>query len=247
MEPIIMRLLDENQKLLKFIDDLRAEIAKLKKVNPFQSDQLNEFAPSFAAAQIEYDIILKTKFNSYYKSNHESLDDVINAVRPALGKNGISLSFYTDESHGEIVTRLLHASGQWIASRKKIILGADDLHQQASDQTYITRYQAKALLGCAPSEDDDGNANAKKNLVKQSQENTFGNKQKIDYLPLTQDHFWEMETELEGYPTIAASTMKRCNVNHLRDMNENTFHDDMRQIRELIRAHNSVGIKKQQF
>lgn len=93
-----------------------------------------------------------------YHYSYAELPAVIDAVRPALAANGISLLQPVEVrgTHVRIWTMLLHTSGEWI--RSALVLTADNPKPQAvgSAITYGRRYGLSAMLSIAADEDEDG-------------------------------------------------------------------------------------------
>jgi hypothetical protein len=77
-----------------------------------------------------------------------------------LSANG--LAFVQTISDGVLHTRLLHTSGQWIASEHPLPMSGKP-QEIGSALTYARRYSLSALLGIAADEDDDANAASRSN------------------------------------------------------------------------------------
>jgi len=123
------------------------------------SEQINEIAAALAKAQAEMTNPVFNKVNPHFKSKYADLSSVLNAVRPALAKNGIALMQMTGiEDTGMVLySRLTHTSGQWIESVYPVTNSGK--HQEiAAALTYAKRLSLSAIAGVAGEEDDDGNA-----------------------------------------------------------------------------------------
>jgi hypothetical protein len=126
--------------------------------------EIGEFAAAFVKAQAEFNHPQKSqegKVTSTRSYKYADLKDTIDAVRPALNKNGISvlqLTRYSPDGDGTfyIHTILLHESGQRITSDYPVPLLVDP-QQQGSVITYAKRY-ALAAICCVSGEDDDDGA-----------------------------------------------------------------------------------------
>ena len=101
-----------------------------------------------------------TATNPFFKSKYAPLSDVLNAVRPILSKNGLSVlqSPSGDGEHIIVTTTLIHSSGEWIES-PELVLKADKATAQGAGSaiTYARRYALSAILGISSEDDDDGN------------------------------------------------------------------------------------------
>ena len=139
---------------------------ELSESKPTQSQEIGELADALAKAQAEFPLLertktvrVKTRGGGEYTFSYAPLDVLIEAVRKPLSTNGLAFVQLFDGP--AVVTRLLHASGQWIESRIVIQPIADDsgVTPQAvgSAITYARRYSLSALLGLADETDDDGN------------------------------------------------------------------------------------------
>ena len=100
------------------------------------------------------------KANPYFKSKYADLASVIDAIKKPLADNGLG---YTQTTHIQenalvLVTKLMHASGQWIESEYPLPLVPDKPQAMGSAMTYARRYALAALCGIAAEEDDDANA-----------------------------------------------------------------------------------------
>lgn len=129
-----------------------------------QSEQIGELIAALAKAQMEFTPALKDSDNPFFKSKYADLAANINAVRPALNKNGIAI-IQADSSELERalarVRTSLHCGEQWIASEAEAPAidksGNVNVQTLGSAWTYLRRYTLQALCGLA-SEDDDGNS-----------------------------------------------------------------------------------------
>jgi hypothetical protein len=119
------------------------------------SEQLNEIAAALAKAQGAMKNAALTKVNPHFRSKYADLAGIRDTVIPALTANGIAVVQTLDAD--AVLTRLMHASGQWIESRCPIPAQAD-MQKMGSAITYARRYSLSAICGIAADEDDDANA-----------------------------------------------------------------------------------------
>lgn len=116
------------------------------------------------------EVKVKIKTGGQYTFRYSTLDTIIEHIRKPLTDNGLWF-VQRLESNGEgkyhLVTELVHASGQSIASKTPLLVEGGGNQQFGSALTYMRRYALCALLGIAADEDDDANA-ADGNTVKES-------------------------------------------------------------------------------
>lgn len=125
------------------------------------SEQIDKIAPALVAAQRNMRAVNKTATNPHFKSKYVPLEEVMAAAREALHKQNIGIVQGTgdeDEAGFNLVTTLLHESGQWISDRIRMPLDKSTAQAAGSALTYAKRYGLSALLGIVADEDDDGNA-----------------------------------------------------------------------------------------
>lgn len=94
------------------------------------------------------------------KRKYATLADVMDAARPALAANGLSIVQHPSGSGGDLVltTWLLHESGQWMRSRLSVPYVANAFMSETqalgSAITYCRRYAWAAIAGVAVEDDD---------------------------------------------------------------------------------------------
>lgn len=124
------------------------------------SESLDKIASALIAAQKAMPVVHKTAVNPHFRSKFAPLSAITEAAIPALNDNGIVLvqggGEASDDGSLEVVTRLVHTSGQWIESSFRIPLAKSDPQGAGSAMTYGRRYGLSAMLGIVPDEDDDG-------------------------------------------------------------------------------------------
>jgi len=126
------------------------------------SDSQTKIGPALVAALGKLTNPAKSAVNPFFKSMYCPLNATLDAVRPVLAENGLAMLQSTESGADGmpcVVTRLVHASGEWIESeplRMKPV--KDDPQMYGSALTYARRYSLQALLGITGEADDDGNA-----------------------------------------------------------------------------------------
>jgi len=146
------------------------------------SDGIAQLATALAAAQGEIQNPKKERTAKIaskkgdYEYTYADLATVLDAVRPALSKNGIAIvqvpfvgdpREYGKNAEGNpirvalltLTTRLLHKSGEWIEHELAYDIDPDDrLQALGSSITFLRRYALQTVVGIASEEDDDGHA-----------------------------------------------------------------------------------------
>jgi hypothetical protein len=124
-----------------------------------ESPAINELATALAKAQGAFSNPEKDRRNPHFGNCYATLGAVIQATREALAANGLSLTQTVGGRPPSLRTRLLHSSGQWLASEVPLFMAGKGSQVFGSELTYMRRYAVCALLNIAPAEgDDDGNA-----------------------------------------------------------------------------------------
>lgn len=120
-----------------------------------QSQEIKELAAALCAAQSEFESAIKSTENTYFKSKYADLHGVVKACEKPLHENGFS---WTHAINGDqLVTTLLHTSGQFLRAFAPIRPVKNDPQAFGSAVTYMRRYSLASLAGVV-TEDDDGNA-----------------------------------------------------------------------------------------
>lgn len=126
------------------------------------SEALDQIATALAAAQAKMRPAVKDSNNPAFKSKYADLTSVWEACREALTANGISVAQDVSRPNGhvEVVTRLMHKSGQWLEfGPLSVPIDKQNAHGVGSATSYARRYGLSAAVGVVQ-DDDDGNAAA---------------------------------------------------------------------------------------
>lgn len=117
-----------------------------------------KLAEALAKAQAEMKAAPLNRVNPHFKSKYADLPAVIDAVRPALTKHGLSVTQVTRIADGGmvLVTTLHHASGQSLSGEYPLPVGKPQ--EMGSALTYARRYSLAAICCIAADDDDDANA-----------------------------------------------------------------------------------------
>ena len=124
------------------------------------SPEINELAKALSAFQGTVQTVKKDSANPHFKSRFASLESAITTAAPQLAAHGLAVTqtLSWDGSNDLLTTTLMHTSGQWIVDGQRLFLNKEDAQSHGSAITYARRYSYLAILGLAPSDDDDGNA-----------------------------------------------------------------------------------------
>lgn len=121
------------------------------------SDDTAALVKALAAAQCEMKNATLNCVNPHYKNRYADLAAIRDATVPILARHEITATQATtvDEHGFHLVTRLSHASGQWIEGVYPLTIQANP-QAMGSQMTYARRYSLAAICGISADEDDDG-------------------------------------------------------------------------------------------
>lgn len=124
-----------------------------------KSENINDLATALAIAQGQMSAASKDSSNPYFNSSYADLASVWDTIREPLSKNGLSVVQLLEpiENGQNLVTMLMHKSGQFLSSTVPVKPVKNDPQGLGSAITYMRRYALMAITGVAP-DDDDGNA-----------------------------------------------------------------------------------------
>jgi hypothetical protein len=138
-------------------------------IDPTRSDKIDKLVEALAKAQgaitapernRTVNVTPRDPTKQAYTFRYATLDQIIQVIRKPLSDNGLWFTQIMKEDQGTYIldTRLMHASGQWIACQTPLIWdGAGGNQQFGSALTFMRRYSLTSLLGIAAEEDDDAN------------------------------------------------------------------------------------------
>jgi hypothetical protein len=93
-----------------------------------------------------------------YQNKYADLAAIIDAIRQPFADNGVGYTQVTHlnaENEFVLVTKLMHASGQWISSEYPLPFVPDKPQVLGAALTYARRYELAAISGIAAEEDND--------------------------------------------------------------------------------------------
>ena len=127
-----------------------------------KSDSVLKLSGALAKAQAEMPAVEKNATNPFLKNRYADLGAVIEAAKPILAKNGLSvvqMPVSLDNSIG-VTTMLMHESGEWLEGTIFLPIGDEKGKSVAqvtgSVITYLRRYSYASILGMYADEDTDG-------------------------------------------------------------------------------------------
>jgi hypothetical protein len=247
----------ELNKVLEFISRLYEEKnqAVIDKIEArpkvyeiaYRSEEINELATALAKAQAEFEVAGLNKNNPFFKSRYADLMAVVTAARPALCKNGLSVTQnIISHVNGETIlhTILMHSSGQWLESRMRVVPPKNDVQSMSSYITYLKRVSYSSLIGVVTGdEDDDGEvavATQRETFAKGTALNTKYNPREEASEVITREQREELDYELTEYPDIAEMVLDGLKIQSLADMPKSKFHVSAKRIRDIKNARNGI-------
>lgn len=123
-----------------------------------QSETINDLAAALAKAQSVMKSVPFDRTNPHYKNKYATLASVIDTVRGPLAEQGLSYSqpIVRDGDGLYLLTKLMHPSGQWLASEYPLPDPTSVKPQEfGAALTYARRYSLCTILCIAPDDDDD--------------------------------------------------------------------------------------------
>ena len=124
------------------------------------SENIAEIAAALSKAQSELMPVKRESLNPFFKSKYADLSAIIEGAKVVLAKNNLAVTQLVSSRDGtkdtELVTLLIHSSGQWFKSVVIVPVAKPDAQTLGAAITYMRRYSFAAIVGIA-TEDDDGN------------------------------------------------------------------------------------------
>jgi len=172
-------------------------------------------AMALAFAKIE--AATKSANNPHFRSKYADIGAVIDAIKPALVNHGLFFTQHPQPSEGGVtVETVLHHAGGESVSLGSLFVPANKNDAQAfgSALTYCRRYALVTAFG-VPTEDDDGNAAARRG---HGEERTVSPRQ-----PITDEQVVRLQSLIKA---TSSNTNAFCNllgVQKLPDITANRF------------------------
>ena len=134
------------------------------------SETLTKLAPALLAAQKTIGNAKKQATNPHYKTKYANLESVIEATKDALNDQGIVIIQSVSQVYAgaiNVVTRLMHESGEYIEDIASAPLTKQDAQGVGSAVTYLRRYSLAAI--CSITQEDDDGESAKDPAITKAQ------------------------------------------------------------------------------
>jgi hypothetical protein len=166
--------------------------------------------------------------NPHFKNKYATLASILDTVREPLAEHAISrVQTETSDEHGNwLETRLVHASGQWIGSRRWFAPLNAKPQEYGSALTYARRYSLATLCGISADQDDDAEAATKGNGRAAVEEAV---------VPLTDEQISTIE---------AALTVREMQADRLLKWASATYRGAFAKISDLPSAHYQTYLDK---
>lgn len=247
MDPVslLKTVLDELKQLSAQVKELEAKRTPTAE-RPYTSPEVSKLYESLAKAQADIKLAQRDSENPFYKTKYANLGAFIEASRPQLAKNGLSVHWRQEigtEGQSILVCTLAHASGQYIESRHRVIPPKNDIQAIGSYMTYLRRYSYVALCGLSDTDDDGEVAMAESRIAttKATALNTKYNPKEESAQTISSDQITEMEYELAEYPDIAQQVLDGYHLQSIADMPKSKFRTAITRIREIKNARNGLA------
>lgn len=226
-----------SERMVEAIKQLRTNDDK------YESETINELATALAKAQGEFKEIGSNRSNNFLKSSYTDLYGLLSPIRPILAKYNLAITQQIKLSNDGMTilhTKLIHASGQWIECRMRIIPLKSDIQQLGSAITYNRRYAIMAILGLADPKDaldDDGEANMSEGrdvYTTSAKPGAMYAPQKESYETITKEQIEELTKELEDLPTdMLSKFFDAYKITSLADVPKSRYYDILTRIRTI--------------
>jgi hypothetical protein len=240
-----MTSLDINKKLhilLEKVTELGTKIEKLEipQESPNEevsrSEDLKDLFTALAKAQAEMLTAGLDADNPYFKSKYADFTSIVRASRPALTKHGLAVLQQLLPDDGSLVlhTMLTHTSGQWIASRMKVLPPKNDIQTLGSHITYLKRYSYSSLVGVVVSnEDDDGEAAVSTHRDLYAKGPSQFNRRNESFDTVTKEQLEEIEYEYKDRPDIAKEVLEKLGITTFADLPKTKYKGVCEHIRKI--------------
>lgn len=130
-----------------------------------QSEQIDLLSAALVQFQATAPSVQKNAVNPHFKNRYADLSAVIDATRQPLADAGLAIVQLPEGD--DLITRLIHKSGQWIASRTPVKSLKPDAQGYGSGLSYARRYSYTSMISLAIEDDDAQTASRPRPKVSQ--------------------------------------------------------------------------------
>ena len=239
---------DEQLKFITSVQStIRAEaqdIVKERHVDAYSSAETNELDAALSKAQGEYPRIDYNRISKYFQKDYADLFAILTPVLPVLSKYNLNIRQTQKFMDGQLVliTKLSHASGQWVESRARIIPSKNDPQSILSTKNMIKRDELMSVL-CLSIANDPYDDNAERQMADDRQAFAKGTQAPVLYNPrerstecISQDQLSMLEKELAPIPDFVEEIFKGAVIDSLADLPKDKFNytvDKIRKVKEV--------------
>ena len=151
----------------------------------FMSVDIDAYSSAMVSSRDDFKSMEKSGYNSHSKYYYAKIEDIYNAIIPALTKHGIQIDhfrFAITDGRELLITRLTHCKSKQFRQDSSWLDAEKPGHQaKGSALTYMKKYAVLNLCGLAPDEDDDAaTADGKKQDDKSKQNSNWMNEEISD-------------------------------------------------------------------
>ncbi len=214
------------------VDSLKKELEMCSK-NKHESSEINELAAALAKAQGEMEGAMRNNVNPFFKSKYASFSDVVRASRPALTKNELAViqRLLPDNNTTILETKIVHSSGQWLASRMIINPPKEGAQSMGSYISYMKRYSYAALVGVYTDDEDDDAQKATEQ--KNTRTKTIIKK---NYEKVSSEQVQNIMFEIGEHTDIAQYLLKQFSITKLSDIPKEYYLKIIGKIRDNVKS-----------
>jgi len=190
-----------------------------------------------------------TVMNTFFKSPYAPLNEVLNTVRPIMGKYGLSIiqmPFASNSGDACVKTIVTHKDGALISFPTATGKATkNDIQGFGSTVSYLRRFIINSIAGVMGEVDDDGNSNS--NTSKPKEPNTSKPKEptKEDLeLKVITDEISKIGTENKNNPAMRDEIYKIIAANSDGNKNPNSIKNIKTAKKTLAEIHKLTGKKE---
>ena len=244
----------EIDQYLKFHEDIdkivNAQLKIALKNQPsytFQSAAINELATALSNAQGAYKELKFNRRNPVNLNEYADIEAIHRATRSALKDNGLSTTQLPNSSEDgtTLLTRLLHASGQFVECRSRITLVSGETKLFVSQLNEYKKQHLMAILGIAAINDpDDDDCVAEDDIKRHTQSKgtdksyLCGIETEEEYIRINKQQLDELDYALGGddMTDIYNDILRSMKITVLADLPQKHFRRTIDRIREIKNA-----------